>query len=109
MPRGARKRGGALGCVMGQVHDLPVFGGQKEREAERVAFFERAWEQKRAREAAEAERAKKLEKKAQKKEASPSAKEAIAKKQPKKGVVAQSDEESGDESGEESGGESGGR
>lgn len=92
MPRGSRKRGGSRDCVMGQVHDLPVYGSQKEREAERVAFFERAWAQKHAREAAEAERAKKLQKKAQ----AATAKE--QKKPHKKGVVAQSDEESGDES-----------
>jgi hypothetical protein len=85
---------------MGQVHDLPVYGSLKEGEAERVAFFERAWAQKHAREAAEAERAKKVQKKAHATGQAAQQKATTTKEQkkqpPKKGVVAQSDDESGD-------------
>ena len=38
--------------VIGEHAPLPFFANPKDREAERVAFFQRAWAQKNAREAA---------------------------------------------------------
>lgn len=93
MPRGSRKRSRAHECVMGQVHDLPVFRNQKESEAERVAFFERAWAQKHAREKAQAERAQQAHARATTEQ-----RKTAAKKPGGRSVVAVSDDESGDES-----------
>jgi hypothetical protein len=80
---------------MGHVHDLPSFASPTEREAERAAFFEHAWAQKHARDAAEAaEAAKAARAVAAPKKVHTQKHKGIAKKPTGKGVVAESGEES---------------